>query len=43
MPLLGMLGTNSNAQFDARKFTWLGSSSSYDNDAYILFVRTDAR
>jgi len=42
MPLLGMLGTNPNAQFDPRRFTWLGSSSSFANDAYILIVRTDA-
>jgi tripartite-type tricarboxylate transporter receptor subunit TctC len=41
MPLMGMLGTNPNAQFDARKFTWLGSSSSFQDDAYILIVRTD--
>jgi tripartite-type tricarboxylate transporter receptor subunit TctC len=41
MPLLGMLGTNPNAQFDPRKLTWLGSSSSFANDAYILIVRTD--
>jgi len=41
MPLLGMLGTNPNAQFDPRKFNWLGSSSSFANDAYILIVRTD--
>ena len=26
----------------ARKLTWLGSSSSYANDAYFLFVRKDA-
>jgi tripartite-type tricarboxylate transporter receptor subunit TctC len=41
MPLMGMLGTNANAQFDPRKFTWLGSSSSFANDAYILIVRKD--
>ena len=41
MPLMGMLGTNPNAQFDPRKFTWLGSSSSFANDAYILIVRKD--
>ncbi len=41
MPLMGMLGTNPNAQFDARKFTWLGSSSRFEDDAYILIVRTD--
>jgi tripartite-type tricarboxylate transporter receptor subunit TctC len=42
MPLLGLLGVNPNVQFDARKFTWLGSSSSFANDAYILVVRSDA-
>jgi hypothetical protein len=29
-------------QFDPRKLTWIGSSSSYLNDAYILIVRKDA-
>ena len=38
---MGMLGNNTNAQFDPRKFTWLGSSSSFANDAYILIVRKD--
>jgi tripartite-type tricarboxylate transporter receptor subunit TctC len=42
MPLLGILGGNSNVQFKARKFTWLGSSSSFVNDAYLLIVRKDA-
>jgi len=42
MPLIGILG-NPNARFDASKFTWLGSSSSYGNDAYLLFTRTDAQ
>jgi tripartite-type tricarboxylate transporter receptor subunit TctC len=42
MPLLGLIGHNPNIRFEARKFTWLGSSSSYLNDAYLLFVRKDA-
>jgi tripartite-type tricarboxylate transporter receptor subunit TctC len=42
MPLLGIIGHNPNVRFDARKLTWLGSSSSYANDAYFLFVRKDA-
>lgn len=42
MPLMGLVGNNSNVQYDARKFTWLGSSSSYANDAYMMFVRADA-
>jgi tripartite-type tricarboxylate transporter receptor subunit TctC len=42
MPLVGLLKTNENVQFDPRKFTWLGSSSSFENDAYLLLVRKDA-
>src|SRR5918997_1341109 len=42
MPLLHALGDNASVQFDPRKFTWLGSSSSYADDAYILFVRPEA-
>jgi tripartite-type tricarboxylate transporter receptor subunit TctC len=41
MPLLSIIG-KPNARFDARRFTWLGSSSSYGNDAYLLFARLDA-
>jgi tripartite-type tricarboxylate transporter receptor subunit TctC len=42
MPLIGLLGGNADAQFDPRRFTWLGSSSSFVNDAYILILRKDA-
>jgi tripartite-type tricarboxylate transporter receptor subunit TctC len=42
LPLLAMMGTNTGAQFDPRKFTWLGSSSSFADDAYMLMVRADA-
>jgi len=42
MPLLGLLGSNSNVHFDPRRLTWLGSTSSFTNDAYILLVRNDA-
>ncbi len=41
--MIGLIGTNPAVQFDARKFTWLGSSSSFANDAYVLIVRTDAK
>jgi tripartite-type tricarboxylate transporter receptor subunit TctC len=41
MPLLGLLGNNANVRFDPRKFTWLGSSSNFSNDAYVLIVRKD--
>lgn len=42
LPLAGVLGGSSTIQFDPRKFVWLGSSSSYKDDAYILFVKPDA-
>jgi tripartite-type tricarboxylate transporter receptor subunit TctC len=42
MPLLGLIGNNPNVRFDPRKFSWLGSSSSYANDAYLLITRKDA-
>jgi tripartite-type tricarboxylate transporter receptor subunit TctC len=41
--MIALLGTNPAAQLDARKFTWLGSSSSFGNDAYVLVVRADAK
>jgi tripartite-type tricarboxylate transporter receptor subunit TctC len=43
MALIGQLRTNQNVQFDPTKFTWLGSSSSLANDAYVLLVRRDAQ
>ena len=39
MPLLGIIGGNSGVQFDSRRYTWLGSASSYAEDAYLMFVR----
>jgi tripartite-type tricarboxylate transporter receptor subunit TctC len=42
MPLLAILRTNAAAVFDPRKFNWLGSSSDFSRDAYILMVRKDA-
>src|SRR5262245_2591610 len=42
MPLVGLLGTRQNVQFDPMRFTWLGTSSSFDNDAYVLLVRKTA-
>src|SRR5215470_12995402 len=37
VPQLAIQG-NSNANFDPVKFTWLGSVSSYENDAYMMLV-----
>jgi tripartite-type tricarboxylate transporter receptor subunit TctC len=42
MPALAILGANSNIRFDPAKFTWLGSSSSYGDDALLLVVRGDS-
>ena len=41
MPLMGLIKSNQNVQFDPVKFIWLGSSSSFANDAYLLIVRRD--
>jgi len=41
--MIALLGTNASVQLDPRKFTWLGSSSSFGTDAYVLVVRADAR
>jgi tripartite-type tricarboxylate transporter receptor subunit TctC len=40
-PLERILG-NPAAQFENEAFTWLGTASSYQNDAYCLFVRADS-
>ena len=37
IPLLALMG-DANAKFDPLKFTWLGSLSSYGNDAYLLLI-----
>jgi tripartite-type tricarboxylate transporter receptor subunit TctC len=42
MVVIALLGGDANVQFDPRRFTWLGSSSSYANDAYFLMLRKDA-
>src|SRR5205807_6110726 len=42
MALIGLIGNNASVAFDPRKFTWLGSSSSFAGDAYVLLVRPDA-
>ncbi len=43
MAMLGLLKSGQNVQFDPMKFTWLGSSSSLANDAYVLILRRDAK
>jgi tripartite-type tricarboxylate transporter receptor subunit TctC len=34
---------NKNARFDPLKFTWLGTPASYDEDPYVLVVRSEHR
>jgi tripartite-type tricarboxylate transporter receptor subunit TctC len=43
IPLIALLQTDQNVQFDPTKFTWIGSSSSGENDAYVLISRKDAK
>jgi tripartite-type tricarboxylate transporter receptor subunit TctC len=40
VPQLAIQG-NPNAQFEPAKFTWLGSLSSYADDAYLMLINTD--
>lgn len=40
VPQLAIQG-NANAQFDPAKFTWLGSLSSYADDAYLMLVNAN--
>ena len=42
IPLIALIGNNRNAPLDPRRFTWIGSSSSFAGDAYILLVRPGA-
>jgi len=39
MPQFAIMG-DANAKFDPLKFTWIGSLSSYGNDAYLLLVNS---
>ncbi len=42
LPLSGLIDPGNKAiKFKPEKFTWLGSSSSYQDDAYLLLVRSD--
>ncbi len=43
IPLISVLGGNSAVKYDARKYTWLGSASSYEEDSYLMWVRKDAK
>lgn len=41
LPLLAFSGSTKTTRFDPLKFTWIGTSSSYKNDAYLMMVRKD--
>ncbi len=43
LPLMALVKSNPNVQFDPMKFTWLGSSSSGADDAFVLMTRKDAK
>lgn len=43
IPQMAILGDSDKVKFDIKKFTWLGSSSSYEEDAFVLWVRKDAK
>src|SRR4051794_32142873 len=42
-PLMAILGGNPNVTFDPIKLTWIGSSSSADDDSFLLYARKDAK
>jgi tripartite-type tricarboxylate transporter receptor subunit TctC len=41
LPLLALTGADKNVRFDPTKFKWIGSTSSYADDAYVFTVRRD--
>ena len=43
MALLAMLGGNANVRFDPRTLTWIGTPSSQGDDAFLMFLRKDAK
>ncbi|MDH3239599.1 MAG: tripartite tricarboxylate transporter substrate-binding protein [Alphaproteobacteria bacterium] len=41
VPLLAFSGQSKQAKFDPTKLTWIGTSSSYQGEAYLMVVRKD--
>lgn len=41
VPILAFAGKAKQADFDPRKLTWIGTSSSYKGEAYLMVVRKD--
>ncbi|MDH3242680.1 MAG: hypothetical protein OEO83_18660 [Alphaproteobacteria bacterium] len=42
LPILALTGAGKNVRYDPVKFTWIGSTASYADDAYIMSVHKDA-
>lgn len=43
LPLMAVVKSNPNVQFDPTKFNWLGSSSNGADDAFVIMARKDAQ
>jgi len=41
VPILAFSGKSKQAQLDPNKFTWIGTSSSYKGESYLMVVRKD--
>ena len=41
VPILALAGKSGQAKFDPRKFTWIGTSSSYKGESYVMVVPKD--
>ena len=41
LPILAFAGGTEQVRYDPLKFTWIGTSSSYTNDAYLMAIRKD--
>lgn len=41
-PILAFAGKSTQARFDPNKLTWIGTSSSYKGEAYLMVVRKDS-
>jgi tripartite-type tricarboxylate transporter receptor subunit TctC len=42
VPILAFAGESKQVKYDPLKLTWIGTSSSYEGEAYLMFVRKDS-
>jgi len=42
LPILALTGAGKNVRYDPVKFTWVGSTASYADDAYLMSVHKDS-